>query len=96
MASKAGKAAKTATEALVVLWAEGFFRGSKKLGQIETTLAARGNHFSKPALAKALERAKHLTRRGKSGSFEYIQQYPHELDVAPAAGKVKGRRVGKQ
>lgn len=67
---------KTATEALKVLWEDGFFRGWKKKSVIEESLGKRGNHFSDAELGMALKRAKHLTRRGKRGTYEYIQKYP--------------------
>jgi hypothetical protein len=76
MASKKTRIAKTATEALSILWEEGFFRLSKRKGAIDERLAKRGNNFSAPELGMALGRAKHLTRKGKQGSYEYIQKYP--------------------
>jgi len=70
------RAATTATEALKILWEEGFFGGWRKFKEIVDHLAKRGNHFSDPELGMALKRAKQLTRRGKKGSYEYIQKYP--------------------
>lgn len=68
--------AKTAPDALVILWEEGFFKTWRKVAQIEEFLSKRGNHFSDAELGMALKRAKHLTRRGKRRSYEYIQKYP--------------------
>ena len=76
MASKKTRVAKTATEALKLLWEDGFFRSGKKESAIEESLGKRGNHFSDAELGMALKRAKHLTRRGKRGSYEYIQKHP--------------------
>jgi hypothetical protein len=76
MANRKTRVARTATEALKILWEEGFFRGWKKKGAIEQSLGKRGNHFSDAELGMALKRAKHLTRRGRRGSFEYIQKHP--------------------
>jgi len=76
MANRAARVAKTATGALKILWEVGFFRGWKKKSPIVETLAKRGNNFSDPELGMALKRANHLTRRGKRGSYEYIQKYP--------------------
>ncbi len=77
MANKKTKIAKTATEALKILWQEGFFRGwKKKAAIIDESLGKRGNHFSDAELGMPLKRAKHLTRKGKRGSYEYIQKYP--------------------
>jgi len=70
------RAGKTATEALRILWEEGFFGDWKKKASIDDTLDKRGNHFSDAELGMALVRAKHLTRRGKRGNYEYIQKYP--------------------
>jgi hypothetical protein len=76
MANRKKQVAKTATEALKFLWHENFFRGWKKKAAIEGNLAKKGNHFSDAELGMALKRAKHLTRRGRRGSYEYIQKYP--------------------
>ncbi len=90
MASKAGRAARTATEALMILWEDAFFTGRKKKAAIEETLAKRGNHFSNAELGMALMRAKHLTRVGKRGHYEYIQKYPFEIAEKPKEAK-KGK-----
>jgi hypothetical protein len=83
MASKAaGKTAKTATEALKVLWEAASFRTWKKKADIEGALANRDNHFSGAELGTALMRATHLTRKGKSGNYEYIQKYPYVQETA--------------
>ena len=79
------KAGKTATEALRILWGEGFFLAWKKKSSIDETLDARGNHFSDAELGMALMRARHLTRRGKRGSYEYIQKYPYILENSSVA-----------
>jgi len=73
MANRKNKIAKTATEALKILWEEEFFRAARKMLVIEEHLAKRGNNFSSPELGMALKRAKHLTRKGKQGGYEYIQ-----------------------
>ena len=70
------KTASTATEAIEILWQEGIFKVWSKFSQISSILEERGNNFSKPELALALRRADFLTRRGKRGSFEYIQRIP--------------------
>jgi hypothetical protein len=87
MASETGKAASSATEALKILWSEGLFVGWKKKGQIEDTLDKRGNHFSDAELGMALKRAKHLTRRGNRGAYEYIQKYPFAVAAERSAAK---------
>jgi len=88
MANRKPRAAKTATEALIILWEDGFFLGWKKIGPIEQALEKRGNHFSDAELGMALKRAKHLTRRGKRRNYEYIQKYPASLkDTKTTGGK---------
>lgn len=92
MASRETRVAKSATEALRILWEEGFFRAWTRKGVIEENLGKRGNHFSGAELGMALKRAKHLTRRGKAGSYEYVQKYPFvpkDDGEAPAAMKGK-------
>ena len=84
MANRAERVAKTATEALKILWELGFFHGWKKKAPIVETLAKRGNNFSDPELGMALKRANHLTRRGKRGNYEYIQKYPFVAEDAQA------------
>jgi len=74
--------AKTATEAVIALWAEAFFRAWKKKAGIEEKLAQRGNHFSGAELGMALKRATYLTRKGNRGSYEYIQKHPFVADQA--------------
>jgi hypothetical protein len=95
MASRAKRAARSATEALVILWEDSFFKGWKKKEAIDKDLAARGNNFNGAELGMALKRAKHLTRRGKTGSYEYIQKYPHDVVVNTPAVKEKKARGRK-
>jgi hypothetical protein len=90
MANRKPKIAKTATQALTILWEEGFLSAWKKSGAIEAHLAKRGNHFSAPELGMALKRAKQLTRRGKHRSYEYIQKHPFDAeDIARTTKKIK-------
>jgi hypothetical protein len=90
MASE-NRVARTATEGVVILWEEKFFRAAKKTPEIVEALAQRENHFPTNALSMALERAKFLTRKGKKGAYEYIQQYPYVPDAEPPADE-KGRK----
>ncbi|MHB1141928.1 MAG: hypothetical protein ACYC1T_09240 [Sulfuricaulis sp.] len=76
MANKKRRVAKTATEALKLLWEESFFRSWKKKAAVEVSLAKKGNHFTDAELGMALKRAKHLTRKGRPGNYEYIQKHP--------------------
>jgi hypothetical protein len=70
------KVARSATEALKILWEDEFFSTWKQKGPVVEALAKKGNHFSDPELGMALMRANYLTRRGKRGQYEYIQKYP--------------------
>ena len=92
MVNKKTGTAKTATEALKILWEEAFFRSLKKKAAIEESLGKKGNHFSDAELGMALKRAKHLTRRGKRGSYEYIQKYPYIAEKVTSTTKKKGQR----
>jgi len=76
------KIAKTATEALNFLWTESFFQKWKTLSAIDETLSKRRHHFSAAELGMALKRAKYLTRKGKRGSYEYIEKYPFQTEAA--------------
>jgi hypothetical protein len=89
MANRRTEVARTSTEALKVLWKEGFFRSWKKKGPIVDKLDKRGNHFSDAELGMALMRANHLTRRGKRGAYEYIQKYPCVVDRLGSTTKEK-------
>ncbi|MGB2642199.1 MAG: hypothetical protein WBG02_04295 [Candidatus Acidiferrum sp.] len=87
--AKKGQIAKTAPEALKILWQEAFFRTWRNQAAIVGHLAKRGNHFSGPELGMALKRAKHLTRNGNRGSYEYIQKYPFATDDKSPTSKNK-------
>jgi hypothetical protein len=76
MANKKIKIAKTATEALIMLWQGGFFRTWQAQPKIVAHLAGKEHNFEGPELGMALKRAKYLTRRGTRGCYEYIQTYP--------------------
>ena len=74
------KIAKSGTESLKLLWGKGFFKSWKNYNQIVKRLAQDGYNFTTPELGMALKRAKYLTRRGKRGSYEYIQKHPFVED----------------
>jgi hypothetical protein len=56
MPNKQTHIAKTATQALKILWEEGFFRAWKKAATIVDHLAKRGNNFSAPELGMGVEK----------------------------------------
>lgn len=87
MAAKQKRIAQTATEALKLLWERDFFVSWRKWQSIVEGLAKLGNHFSDPELGMALKRARHLTRRGSKGSYEYIQKFQYDPDEPSALAK---------
>jgi len=86
------RVAKTATESLKILWEDKFFRTWRKKDAVTAELSEHDNHFSDAELGMALKRAGHLTRRGKRGSYEYIQKYPFLGEIEPAPPAKKGGR----
>lgn len=87
--------AKTATEALKILWEAGLFRSWKKKAPIVEALAKRGNNFSDAELGMALKRARHLTRRGKRGNYEYIQKYPFVVGEEKGPRRADRKRIAR-
>jgi len=81
------KIAKTATEALKILWEEAFFEKNQNNQNIIDRLAMRGNHFSSAELGMALKRAKHLTRIGEKRNYKYVQKYPYSEDILEIKNK---------
>jgi hypothetical protein len=79
--------ARTATEALKMFWQEGFFRNWQTQRKIVGHLAKREHNFAGPELGMALKRAKHLTRRGARGNYEYIQKHPFVVEGSGVAKK---------
>src|ERR1700737_2413962 len=90
MVNKEEVVARTATEALKMLWREEFFFAWKQKAPIVEALSKKGNHFPDTELCMALMRANHLTRRGKRGRYEYIQKYPFLHEGAGAGEKKTG------
>jgi hypothetical protein len=84
--------ARTATEALRMLWRDDFFNEWKEKGAIVEALSKKGNHFSDPELGMALMRAGHLTRRGKRGHYQYIQKYPFDVVAEEGNRRTGGER----
>jgi len=87
MANNKLKVAKTATEAMNLLWRNGFFRRWQTQPKIVAHLAEVEHNFEGPELGMALKRAKYLTRRGKRGSYEYIQKFPFVVEEPVASSK---------
>lgn len=73
--------ATTATEGLKVFWKEKFFEKARKVPEVVESFSRRQHHFSDAELMMALKKAKYLTRRGKRGSYEYIQKHPYIEEI---------------
>lgn len=62
-------------QALKHLHNKGIFKTERNLAAVESELGELDCNFPKASLAKALERADFLTRRGSRGSYRWIQRY---------------------
>jgi hypothetical protein len=67
---------RTPSDALRRLHQKSVFKTEREFQAVEEELAKIDCNFPKASLAKALERAKFLTRHGKRGSYRWIQKYP--------------------
>ncbi len=67
---------KNSTEGINFFWREGFFKEWKNISLILVKFKEHGNYFSSAEIGTSLLRAtgRFLTRRGKTGSYEYIQR----------------------
>ncbi|MGH9427353.1 MAG: hypothetical protein ACRD2L_13750 [Terriglobia bacterium] len=66
---------RTPAQALKLLHTQGIFKTERTLRVVETELAKMDCNFPKASLAKALERADFLTRRGTRGNYRWIQRF---------------------
>jgi hypothetical protein len=66
--------AKTAPDALKILWRDKFFMKAKNQKDVESELHKRGYNFG-DATRKALESANFLLRQGKRGERTFIQKH---------------------
>lgn len=89
MGNRRNGVAKTATESLKLFWQDRFFLRWKDKAAIDVALSKKGNHFSDPELDMALMRARHLTHKGKRGSYMHIQKYPYVADESANTMKKK-------
>jgi hypothetical protein len=69
--------AKTETQAVHLLWSQGFFKAGRTFEEIKKELSRQGYHFPDNRLSTALARANYLTKLGKRGSYRFIQKYPY-------------------
>jgi len=68
--------AKTAPDALRNLWKANLFLKPMTVKEIQTELETRGYNFNGKNLMMALKSSKFLTRKGKAGSYSYVQKHP--------------------
>lgn len=83
------KITKTATETLKILWEEGVFRKWMKIAAVVEELSKREYNFPLANVNMALQRASYLIHKGKRGSYEYIQKYPHIREDPEVKSKIK-------
>lgn len=76
MVNKARKIAKTAPEALKILWESKLLIKSKNVKEIAAALEKRGYNFSDKNLMMALKSSKFLTRKGNEKNYCYVQKHP--------------------
>ncbi len=74
------KIAKTAPDALKVLWKEKVLLKPKNVEEVEKELEKRGYNFTDKNLMMALKNAKFLTRKGSNKNYVYIQKHPFMED----------------
>lgn len=73
--------AKTAPDALKILWKDQVFLKPKTIRDIEAELGKRGYNFTDKNLMMALKSSRFLTRRGNAGNYSYLQKHPYvEVD----------------
>ena len=71
------RVAKTETEAMRLLWSQGFFKNEQTFDGIKKELSRQGYHFPDNRLSPVLGRAEYLTKFGKRKSYKYVQKYPY-------------------
>jgi len=71
------KVAKTAPDALKLLWKGKFFLKPKSAKEVAQELERLGYNFHEKTLMNSLRGANFLTRKGKEGSYTYVQKYPY-------------------
>ena len=79
--------AKTAPDALKILWKEKIFLKLKNFNEVKAELEKRGYNFTDYNLGMALKNAKFLTRKGSKGDFTYVQRHPYIEEEENGKGK---------
>ena len=71
------KVAKTAPDALKILWGEKVFLKPKNVAGVRKILEKCGYNFGDKTLLMALKNAKFLTRKGSKRDYTYVQKHPY-------------------
>jgi len=72
----------TCKEAVEKLWMEGWFKNSRRLGEVWNELSRRGYNYDRSAISHALNslvREGKLTRMGRARKYQYIQKVPSKI-----------------
>lgn len=72
----------TCKEAVEKLWIEGWFKDSRRLGEVWSELSRRGYNYDRSAISHALNalvREGKLTRMGRARKYHYIQKIPSKI-----------------
>lgn len=81
------KIAKTAPDALKILWKEKILLKPRNLRDITDALEKRGYNFSDKNLMMALKSAKFLNRKGNKGNHTYVQKHRYIEEEENGKGK---------
>jgi hypothetical protein len=71
------KVAKTAPDALKLLWKDKMLLKPKNVQEIDGELEKRGYNFDSKTLMMAPKNAKFLTRKGAERNYTYVQKHPY-------------------
>lgn len=71
------KVAKTAPNALKLLWEGKFFLELRDFKKIKSELSKMGYNFTDENLLMSLKNSKFLTRNGPKGNYSYVQKHPY-------------------
>ncbi len=63
-------------EAIEQLYERSFFKVARTLADTMGELEKKEYNFNRPSVLMALQRAQFIQRRGRKGSYKFIQKYP--------------------
>lgn len=64
------------TDVIKELYFQNYFENERTLNEVENKFKSKKCNFGLTGISKALDRAKFLSRKGKRGSYSYIQKVP--------------------